>query len=89
LAGCDRLTIAPSLLEELKGNNSNLERVLEPVSAAAAWTGEKLLTDENSFRYQLNEDAMATEKLSEGIRLFAADIIKLENIIKEKLHSRE
>jgi transaldolase len=89
LAGCDRLTIAPSLLEELKGNNSNLERVLEPVSAAAAWTGEKLLTDEPSFRYQLNEDAMATEKLSEGIRLFAADIIKLENIIKEKLHSRE
>jgi transaldolase len=89
LAGCDRLTIAPSLLEELKSDHKTIDRVLEPASAAAAFDGHKLLTDEASFRYQLNEDAMATEKLAEGIRSFAADIIKLENIIKEKLASRK
>ncbi len=89
LAGCDRLTIAPSLLEELKSNKSEVERQLEPSSAAAAFDGHRLATDEPSFRYQLNEDAMATEKLSEGIRSFAADIITLENIIKEKLAKKK
>ena len=89
LAGCDRLTIAPSLLEELKGNTSTIERQLDPMSAASAYTGEKLATEEAAFRYQLNEDAMATEKLAEGIRSFAADIIKLENILKDKLKSKQ
>jgi transaldolase len=46
------------------------------------YEGEKLKVDENNFRYQLNDDAMATEKLAEGIRSFAADIIKLENLIE-------
>lgn len=85
LAGCDRLTIAPSLLEELKNNHNHIDRQLDPFTAASAYAGDKLATDEASFRFQLNDDAMATEKLSEGIRLFAADIIKLENIVKEKL----
>jgi len=85
LAGCDRLTIAPSLLDELKSNKDHLERQLEASSAASQYSGDKLATDEASFRYQLNEDAMATEKLAEGIRSFAADIIKLEDIIREKI----
>jgi transaldolase len=89
LAGCDRLTIAPSLLEELQSNYDSFERQLEPSSAAAAFHGDKIATDEASFRYQLNEDAMATEKLAEGIRSFAADIIKLENIVKEKLKEKK
>lgn len=85
LAGCDRLTIAPTLLEELKALNTPIERKLDPATASEQYTGDKLATDEASFRYALNEDAMATEKLAEGIRSFAADIIKLENIIKAKL----
>jgi transaldolase len=89
LAGCDRLTIAPSLLEELKNNHNHIDRQLDPFTAASAYAGDKLATDQASFRFQLNDDAMATEKLSEGIRLFAADIIKLENIVKDKLKNRQ
>jgi len=89
LAGCDRLTIAPSLLEELKTNHSDLARQLDPASAAKAYEGDKLATDEASWRYALNEDQMATEKLSEGIRSFAADIIKLESIVKAKLAEKK
>jgi transaldolase len=77
LAGCDLLTISPQLLAELKSTNEPLERKLSPSNAAASdipkWT-----LDEKSFRWKLNEDAMATEKLSEGIRLFNADAVKLE-----------
>ena len=83
LAGCDRLTIAPALLEEMKNNHDVLEKQLDPTKSN--YEGDKLLVDEASFRYALNEDQMATEKLSEGIRGFAADIIKLENIIKGML----
>jgi len=84
LSGCDRLTIAPALLVELQHNYDPLPRHLEPLSAAAAYPGEKLLIDEANFRFQLNEEAMATEKLSEGIRSFAADIGKLEKILQGK-----
>jgi transaldolase len=84
LAGCDRLTIAPSLLSELSNSHEEIVRVLSPTTNASH-SIEKLPSDEASFRYLLNDDAMATEKLSEGIRLFAADITKLEKIISDKL----
>lgn len=88
LTGCDRLTISPALLEEM-GNASDVEVEcrLEPHSAAKACDyKEQIPTDESNFRLQLNEDAMATEKLAEGIRGFVADIKKLEDIIRTKLH---
>ncbi len=81
LAGCDRLTIAPSLLDELSKSHEAVERVLDPVASASEYSGEKIPVHESAFRYAMNEDAMATEKLSEGIRAFAADIVKLEDIL--------
>jgi transaldolase len=85
LAGCDRLTIAPSLLDELQASHDAVHPVLTAESAAAAPAVPLIPVDERSFRWHLNEDAMATEKLAEGIRGFAADIIKLEKIISDKL----
>ncbi len=84
LAGCDLLTISPKLLEELHGSDEPLERVLSPDGARDAEV-EKLSFDEKSFRYALNEDAMATEKTAEGIRKFAADIVKLEELVESML----
>lgn len=84
LAGCDLLTISPELLEELKNSTADLPRRLDPKEASGADI-EKLDLDEKLFRWLLNEDAMATEKLAEGIRKFAADIVKLEGIIKNSL----
>lgn len=81
LAGCDRLTIAPALLEELRNHHHPLDRKL---SSDMQYVGDRIPVDEPTFRYLLNEDAMATEKLAEGIRLFAADLIKLEKIIQSK-----
>jgi transaldolase len=79
LAGCDRLTISPALLEELEADTGPLPRRL---SAATANTDEvKICPAEAEFRYDLNGDAMATEKLAEGIRSFVADQIKLEKLI--------
>jgi transaldolase len=83
LAGCDLLTISPSLLGELKANTEPLTRKLDPVKSKAADI-KKVSFDEKSFRFALNEDAMATEKTSEGIRVFAADILKLEQLVKQK-----
>jgi len=83
LAGCDRLTIAPKLLETLLASTEPIKRVLDP--ATSSYTGEKLHLDEATFRFLLNEDAMATEKLAEGIRGFSADLRKLEAIVKDKL----
>jgi transaldolase len=85
LAGCDRLTIAPALLEELKSSTDDVERHLDPATAGAEYEGGKLDISEAAFRFQLNADAMATEKLSEGIRAFCADIEKLEAVLREKL----
>ena len=76
LAGCDRLTISPGLLAELEADSSPLARQLD-VSTASGPPAEVL--NENSFRWMLNEDAMATEKLTEGIRKFAADQETLES----------
>lgn len=80
LAGCDRLTISPGLMQELADSNEPLERILDPESGSSA--DARIRLDEAAFRWGHNEDAMATEKLAEGIRLFAADQVKLERLIK-------
>jgi transaldolase len=84
LAGSDLLTISPVLLDELQKSNGTVTRKLSPESAAAS-KDPKISLDEKSFRWLHNEDQMATEKLSDGIRLFAADNIKLEKYIAQKL----
>ncbi|MFZ6759935.1 transaldolase [Undibacterium sp. Ji50W] len=80
LAGCDLLTISPDLLQKLSDSNSN---VTQKLSKEMALTSDlqKVSMDEKTFRLELNEDAMATEKLSEGIRAFCADTVKLEKMI--------
>lgn len=85
LAGCDRLTIAPALLDQLAKDNGTLVRVLAPEAAAHGEKPVRIATDEASFRWQLNQDAMATEKLAEGIRLFAADLARLRTMIGKAL----
>ncbi len=80
LAGCDLLTISPELLQKLAESDAPVVRKLSPESAKNADV-EKISLDEKTFRLMLNEDAMATEKLAEGIRLFCADIVKLESLI--------
>ena len=83
LAGCDYLTIGPNYLEELRNDEGNLVQTLSADS-----TGEpqaKLSLDEKTFRWMQNEDAMATEKLGQGIRAFAVDQVKLEDLIAPKL----
>ena len=83
LAGCDLLTIAPPLLAELKASEAPLVRKLDP-AAAASTDLKKVSFNEAAFRFALNEDPMATEKTAEGIRLFSADIVKLEQLIAQK-----
>ncbi|HTJ79953.1 MAG TPA: transaldolase [Rariglobus sp.] len=83
LAGCDLLTIAPTLLAELKATTTPLVRKLDPAKAFSADL-KKTIFDEKAFRFALNDDAMATEKTAEGIRLFSADIVKLEQLIAQK-----
>lgn len=84
LAGSDLLTISPVLLDELQKRTGTVTRKLVPEVAVASDL-PRISLDENKFRWLHNEDAMATEKLSEGIRLFAADTVKLEKFIAEKL----
>ena len=81
LAGCDLLTIAPDLLAQLAAGDAPLQRALDP-EAARRVPMEPVRYDEAGFRYALNADAMATEKLAEGIRAFAADAAKLEQLIQ-------
>jgi transaldolase len=81
LAGCDLLTISPELLAQLAQSDAPVERALDPAQAKAEAL-EPVNFDEAGFRWALNEDAMATEKLAEGIRAFAADAIKLEQLMK-------
>ena len=80
LAGCDLLTISPDLLKKLADSNDRVERKLSP-EAVKNENVEKIAVDEPTFRFLVNDDAMATEKLAEGIRTFAADAIKLEKLI--------
>lgn len=82
LAGCDLLTISPDLLQKLADTTSTISAKLNK-EAALASDLQKISLNEKTFRFQLNEDAMATEKLSEGIRAFCADTVKLEQIIAE------
>lgn len=84
LAGCDLLTISPNLLEELQGMDTEISRKLDPEIAKSAHI-TKLDVSEKAFRWQMNEDAMATEKLSQGIRVFGQDMIKVREIVKAKL----
>lgn len=79
LAGCDRLTISPQLLEELAQDSGVLEQKLFDASASSQ---KAPLLDEAAFRWDMNESAMATEKLSEGIRNFTIDQLKLEKLLK-------
>jgi transaldolase len=83
LAGCDRLTISPALLDELAADQGPLPRRLSPEKAtdAPAWTS----LDEPGFRFALNEDAMATEKLAEGIRQFVRDLAALRQLVAQRL----
>jgi transaldolase len=84
LAGCDLLTISPQLLGELQKNTEPLPRKLSPEIARESKI-EKIPLDEKKFRWMFNENAMATEKTAEGIRLFNADAVKLEQFIAAKL----
>uniref|UniRef100_A0A8C5MWX3 Transaldolase n=1 Tax=Leptobrachium leishanense TaxID=445787 RepID=A0A8C5MWX3_9ANUR len=88
LTGCDYLTISPKLLGELSKDSTKLTPTLT-VKEAKACDLEKIHLTEESFRWQHNEDQMAVEKLSDGIRKFAADAIKLENMLKERLSGSE
>src|SRR3989442_8567308 len=84
LAGCDALTISPELMKELAESQEPLERKLDPEKEKAAKI-DKLELDEKKFRWLLNENAMAYEKTGEGIRKFAADVVKLEKFVASKI----
>jgi len=87
LAGCDKLTISPQLLQELKGSNDKVTAKLT-AEAAKATDQPKQSFNEGQFRWAMNEDPMATEKLAEGIRKFAADSITLEKLLTKKLEGK-
>jgi transaldolase len=80
LAGCDRLTISPGLMQELADSDEALERILTPGSVSS--DDGRIKVSEDGFRWDHNQDAMATEKLAEGIRNFAVDQVKLEKVLK-------
>lgn len=82
LAGCDRLTISPALLEELDSDPGSLEAALDPAQSS---DDERWQLDESAFRWHLNQDPMATEKLAEGIRRFHADYLSLRQLLDQKL----
>ncbi len=84
LAGCDLLTISPDLLKQLEGSSAPVPKKLDPISSKNQPI-EKISLNEATFRWMLNEDQMATEKLSEGIRKFAQDTKKLEHLVADKL----
>ncbi|NLU29484.1 MAG: hypothetical protein GXX03_06440 [Bacteroidales bacterium] len=84
LAGCDLLTISPTLLRELEATEGILTKKLD-ADQAREMAIEKITVDEKTFRWMMNEDAMATEKLAEGIRNFTRDLIKLEKQMEKLL----
>jgi transaldolase len=83
LAGCDRLTISPHFLEALSKEEGELPRHLDPARPGSA--APRITMNEKTFRWMLNEDQMATEKLSDGIRLFAHDLNTLRNVVQQRL----
>ena len=87
LAGCDRLTISPALLDELAGSQGELPRKLSPEGVETVQPLPR--TDEKSFRFAMNEDAMASEKLSEGIRSFVKDLRSLRTLVAQRLEEKE
>lgn len=87
LAGCDRLTIGPALLDQLAADDGVLERKLDPANTEGA--PARLTLDEKAFRFALNEDQMATEKLSEGIRLFVKDLRTLRGLVAKRLEGAQ
>lgn len=87
LAGCDLLTISPALLAQLESSNESLPRLLNPEVAVALDDIVKIEMNEEVFRWMLNEDQMATEKLSDGIRKFAADQVKMDLMVREALQA--
>lgn len=91
LAGCDRLTIAPALIDELiaKDKEDDVMTMKLDATAAVLMKIDPITITEQTFRWNMNEDPMATEKLAEGIRSFAADIVQLENIIKKKMEDKK
>ena len=84
LAGCDLLTISPKLLQELQDAEGDVPKKLN-ANDSAGKDLQKISIDEKTFRWMLNENAMAVEKLSEGIRKFSADLVKLEEYIRQKM----
>ena len=86
LAGCDRLTISPQLLEALQKDNGALTRAIDAGNDGKN-PPPKLLIDEKTFRFRMNEDAMASDKLAEGIRGFAKDLRSLRDIVAQRLQS--
>lgn len=84
LAGCDRLTISPGLLEKLTDCSDKVVQKLDAASSQKLDI-EEIAMDENTFRWMMNENAMATEKLAEGIRNFTKDIVSLEKVVSTKL----
>jgi transaldolase len=87
LAGCDALTIAPDLLQQLAAAEGEVPRRLSPADAAAQAL-ERVRLDEKAYRWRHNEDAMAVEKLAEGIRRFDADARKLEGLVLSLIDDR-
>jgi len=85
LAGCDRLTISPEFLDQLSVSTDPVTKRLD-AEASSQMEIQKIQMDENNFRWIMNEDAMATEKLAEGIRNFTKDIVNLEEVVKGKLN---
>ena len=84
LAGCDLLTISPSLLDEMQATEGEIEPQLN-VEDAKRQSIERVSLDEKAFRWMHNEDAMAVEKLAEGIRKFAEDTVKLKKFAQQKV----
>jgi transaldolase len=88
LSGCDRITIPPGIIQKLEILNLPVEKKLDAESCKNLENIEKLnYIDEKTFRWNLNQDEIGNEKLADGIRIFARDAVKLENVIKAKLSS--
>lgn len=88
LAGCDLLTVSPGILEQLSKSTVSVPRKLDPLKAASS-QDPKLSYNEKSFLQELEKDEMASFKLTEGIRNFAADTVKLEDEIRPKLATQK
>ena len=84
LAGCDKLTISPVLLQELNNTNGEINQILSHGDAIKTEL-PRINVNESSFRWHLNENQMASFKLAEGIRLFNKDMLKLKDLIKDQL----